>query len=244
METQRPAGEVAREVNSLADLRLDDESLDSLLGHIGRLGVQTLKGWDAAAASLVERNKVATYGATDERINPIDQFQYETARGPCVDALLEGETQYLDGETVGPRWRQFSEVAATAGIYSVISFPLRLDGQIMGALNFYSAERDSLRPGQREEGLLFASQAAVSLANAQALIKSGSEVRQLQEALETRTMIGQATGLLMAHEGLTSDEAFQKLVKVSQNANLKLRDIAQRYVAAWEGKTKGEPTKV
>ncbi len=40
----------------------------------------------------------------------------------------------------------------------------------------------------------------------------------------------------MGQEGLTSEEAFQKLVKVSQNSNVKLRDIAQRYVEAWEAK--------
>jgi AmiR/NasT family two-component response regulator len=43
----------------------------------------------------------------------------------------------------------------------------------------------------------------------------------------------------MAQEGLTSDEAFQKLVFVSQNANVKLREIAQRYVETWEKKVKG-----
>lgn len=65
---------------------------------------------------------------------------------------------------------------------------------------------------------------------------------QLEEALLTRTVIGQATGLLMAQEGLTSEEAFARLVRVSQNANLKLRDIAQRYVDTWEDKaTKRKP---
>jgi AmiR/NasT family two-component response regulator len=44
---------------------------------------------------------------------------------------------------------------------------------------------------------------------------------------------------LMAHEGLTSEEAFQKLVNASQQANIKLRDIAQRYVTAWEEKARG-----
>jgi AmiR/NasT family two-component response regulator len=52
-------------------------------------------------------------------------------------------------------------------------------------------------------------------------------------------MIGQATGLLMAQEGLTSGEAFQRLVRVSQNANIKLREIAQRYVRSWEATDEG-----
>ncbi len=63
-------------------------------------------------------------------------------------------------------------------------------------------------------------------------------MEQLKEALETRTIIGQATGLLMAQEGLSSEEAFQKLVKVSRNANIKLRDLAQRYADAWHQNAK------
>ncbi len=116
----------------------------------------------------------------------------------------------------------------------MMSFPLKLCDEVIGALNFYSRERDALRRGQREEGSLFAAQAAVAVANAKSYSDAATAVSQLKDALESRTMIGQATGLLMALEGMTSDEAFQKLVYVSQNSNLKLRDIARRYVEAWE----------
>ena len=51
-------------------------------------------------------------------------------------------------------------------------------------------------------------------------------------------MIGQATGLLMAQHGVTADEAFQMMVTASQHANIKLRDIARRYVEAWEEKSR------
>ena len=131
----------------------------------------------------------------------------------------------------------FAEEAANCDVYSTLSFPLKLKDEVIGALNFYSRERDAIRPGHREEGSVFAAQAAVSIANAQAYLAKDAQLSQLEEGLRTRTMIGQATGLLMAQEGLTSDEAFQKLVYVSQNSNIKLREIAQRYVSAWEQKT-------
>ncbi|HEX2294195.1 MAG TPA: GAF and ANTAR domain-containing protein [Actinomycetota bacterium] len=234
----RPSGQVEQPLNSLAELQLSDQTLDAILGRIGALALQTLPGWDAVGASVVERDRVATFGTSDERINPVDQAQYDGGGGPCLDSITDGQFKYFNGDDIEPRWRQFAEVAADAEVYSVASFPLKLDGEVMGALNLYSRERDALRNGQREEGMLFAAQAAVTLANAKALIEGGEKVDQLEEALETRTMIGQATGLLMAQEGLSSDEAFQKLVQVSQNSNLKLRDIAQRYVAGWETKAR------
>lgn len=234
---QRASGQLDPPVNSLGQLRIEGQTIDSIVGHIGRLAVQTMDGWDAAAASLGTGTEVATYGATDERLNPVDQAQYDADRGPCVDALKSGEIQYFDG-TVEPRWRQFAEAAADCDIYSTLSFPLMLDDQVMGALNLYSKERDAIRPGHQEEGSLFAAQAAVSLANAHAYLAKEVQVEQLEEGLQTRTLIGQATGLLMAQEGMTSDEAFQKLVKVSQHSNLKLRDVAKRCVDTWESNTK------
>jgi GAF domain-containing protein len=230
---QRPAGQIDRSVNSLAELQLSAETLDSIVGHIGRIGVQSLEGWHAAATTLVERDRVRTFGSTEERVNAIDQAQYDARSGPCVDAL-QGEIHYFDGSLIESRWDRFAEAAAEAGVHSVLSFPLKLDGEVLGALNFYSNDRGALRPGQREDGLQFASHAAVAVGNASAFSARGAQIEQLKEGLETRTMIGQATGLLMAQEGLTSEEAFQKLVSVSQNSNIKLRDIAQRYVDTWE----------
>lgn len=237
--TERPQGRAERPVNSLADIQVSAETLDSLMGHIGRLGLQALEGWDAAATSVAEAEKIATFGATDDRVNPLDQQQYDTMKGPCVDAIQTGEVQYFNGDHVQPRWRQFAEAAADHAVYSVVSFPLKLDSEVLGAVNFYSRERDALRTGQREEGWVFATQASVILSNAKEFGARGAQLEQLEEGLRTRTMIGQATGLLMAQEGMTSDEAFQKLVKVSQTSNVKLRDIAKRYVDAWEEQAKG-----
>lgn len=70
----------------------------------------------------------------------------------------------------------------------------------------------------------------------QSLLQASVHEAELQEALETRTTIGQAIGLLMAHGALRADEAFQKLVAVSQNTNIRLREIARSYVDAWEDK--------
>ena len=135
-------------------------------------------------------------------------------------------------------WRQVAETAADSDVYSVISFPLRLYKDVIGAINLYSRKRDALEPGQREEGVLFAAQAAVAISNTRAYLGKQTQVDQLEDALETRTLIGQATGLLMAQEGLTSDVAFKKLVVVSQNSNIKLREIAQHYVESWAKKAR------
>lgn len=240
--TKRPSGAIERPINSLADLQLSEQSLDSVLEHIGRLAIDALPGWDAAAATLARGEVVATYGITDDRINQVDQAQYDADAGPCVDAMKSGDLHYYDGATENDAWATFASSAEDAGVHSVVSFPLKLGDEVLGALNLYSKAEGALQPGQTEEGWVFAAQSAVTISNAKEILTRGAQVDQLEDGLRTRAMIGQATGLLMAQEGLTSDEAFQKLVYVSQNANVKLREIAQRYVEVWEDKVRGGGT--
>jgi hypothetical protein len=64
------------------------------------------------------------------------------------------------------------------------------------------------------------------------LARAREEIAQLHEALCSRTVIGQATGLLMATLRLSPDEAFAELTKMSSYSNRKVRDVAAKVVAA------------
>ena len=57
---------------------------------------------------------------------------------------------------------------------------------------------------------------------------------QLEKALESRDVIGQAKGILMERERVTGDQAFEMLRSSSQMMNLKLRDVAAMLVASVE----------
>lgn len=62
------------------------------------------------------------------------------------------------------------------------------------------------------------------------------EVDQLREALDTRPVIDQAKGMLIARHGCSPEEAFRMLSVASQRENRKLRDVA---VAMVEGAQEG-----
>lgn len=57
-----------------------------------------------------------------------------------------------------------------------------------------------------------------------------AEITNLNEALFTRTTIGEAIGLLMHAKTLTAEAAFANLVEVSSHTNVKIREIAGRMV--------------
>ena len=71
--------------------------------------------------------------------------------------------------------------------------------------------------------MLLASHAAVAFADAQKL-------DQLNEKAATRDLIGQAKGILMERYKLTGDQAFRVLIRVSQQSNRKLREIADELI--------------
>lgn len=52
----------------------------------------------------------------------------------------------------------------------------------------------------------------------------------LQDALTSRQLIGEAVGVLVERQKLTSAAAFEVLVQRSQNLNLKFRDLARIVV--------------
>ncbi|ACU38933.1 ANTAR domain-containing protein [Actinosynnema pretiosum subsp. pretiosum] len=57
-----------------------------------------------------------------------------------------------------------------------------------------------------------------------------AEVRGLRNAVQTRTVIGQATGLIAAVQGCTPQQGFQLLVRMSQHHNVKLHTIAVKLI--------------
>jgi hypothetical protein len=59
-----------------------------------------------------------------------------------------------------------------------------------------------------------------------------AEVAGLRRALESRAVIEQAKGVIMARVGCDADAAFEVLVHQSQSENRKLREIAQGLVDA------------
>ncbi|MDX3752632.1 ANTAR domain-containing protein [Streptomyces sp. AK08-02] len=62
-----------------------------------------------------------------------------------------------------------------------------------------------------------------------------AEVEQLQRAIESRPVIDQARGILMAVEACTADEAWTALRDASQHTNTKLRDVAEAIVTVSTG---------
>jgi hypothetical protein len=77
-----------------------------------------------------------------------------------------------------------------------------------------------------ESSRRFVQYAATAMAHSSLYHSARREVEQLQEALTSRGVIDQAKGILMGQHRCSSDEAFVRLKQMSNDANVRLRDVA------------------
>ncbi|MGA3220675.1 MAG: GAF and ANTAR domain-containing protein [Acidimicrobiales bacterium] len=221
-------------LSELAGVLLAEQNLSDLLGIIVNLAASAIDEVDGASVSMVvhDRRRFETTNASSLVIRDIDEAQYERAEGPCVEAIRTGREVSISLPT--PRWPQFSERAVRAGMRSVWSLPLTVKEQTTGALNLYSSHHEPWAGTAAPAARGLAGQAAVVLANAASLANAETTNNHLQEALESRDMIGQAKGILMARQKVSANEAFDILRRASQTSGRKLRDIAAEVVSRLE----------
>ena len=72
-------------------------------------------------------------------------------------------------------------------------------------------------------GSQFAGTAAVSVYNAQLLANAQERTSRLQRALDSRAVIDQAIGIIRSRSGVGAEVAFDRLVRISQAENIKLK---------------------
>jgi GAF domain-containing protein len=186
-----------------------------------------------AGVTMMRNGKVTTAACSDPLAREIDEVQYATGQGPCLQAFEDGAVYRIEDIATEERWPEFCAGARDKGLGSSLSMPLIADDKSLGALNLYSRSRGSFDDG-RELAQLFADQASVAVANADLYSRALALASQLQEALESRDVIGQAKGILMATTKVSADAAFDVLRTASQQRNMKLRAVAEEVVMTGE----------
>jgi hypothetical protein len=201
-----------------------EPSVATTLERVVELCTDAVAGCDEAAISVVEAGQIRTLAATDPGLLALDRRQVELAQGPCFEALRSHEAVVSNDLTGDPRWPAWSTRAVDeSGVRSLMSFGLFSSGDSAGALILYSRSEDGFDHEDLLEAQVLAAHASVALA-------TQFKERQLHQALETRTVIGQATGILIERFGLTPDQAFAVMRRVSQHHNIKLHALAEHLV--------------
>jgi hypothetical protein len=133
------------------------------------------------------------------------------------------------------RWPEFVDAARNCGVSASLSVPLLVERvdvepELVGSLNIYSGTATAFDPFDESLMKLYMVTAGLAIANARRWQRSRVSIGQLNEALTSRSVIDQAKGALRAVHGCSEEEAFQRLIKESQNSNVKLHTVAARFL--------------
>ncbi len=213
---------------------LGPQDLDATLRNITQGAVRLLPEVDHASITTRHSDgRLDTRAMTDDLLLELDRKQVEWREGPCYDGATDEPFVVADDLRTDPRYPRYGALASRAGVLSQAGLRLFESDRSIGALNLYSRKVGGLA-SLDPLGRLFADQAAIAISYA-------VEVQNLNEALRTRTVIGQAVGLVMERYHLGDDRAFAFLTRLSSHRNVKLRRVAEELVADAMGKAEEEP---
>jgi GAF domain-containing protein len=166
---------------------------------------------------------IATLVSSDPVVEKADELQVELDEGPCRDAAWAQHTLIVEDLARDERWPRWAPQASALGLGSILAVELGPQGGRFGALNLYCEGPRRFAEDEIAFAHVFGRHAAVALAAAR-------QEETLNEAIDARTLIGQAQGMLMERFDLNSDKAFEVLRRYSQDYNTKLRVVAEELV--------------
>lgn len=231
----RKVDEVTAAFERLADVLSMEDELTMLLRRVCQQAIHAIPGADMASVTLLREGDPNTVGetvaVTDDQAIEIDKAQYAAGEGPCIEAGTASQVVRATAAEAGRRWPDFAVAAGEPTVASFLSAPLFIDSRYHGSLNLYGHAEHGF--GKLDAALLelYTTAAEAGLRSAQRYRQTLDLVAQLREALTSRAVIDQAKGVLMAARRISADEAFALLVEQSQQENVKVRDLAERFIA-------------
>lgn len=201
-------------------------TLDQTVGDVARLALDAIKGTETACATLLAPPK-ELFAASDE--DPVHSRLVQNQDGPGPLDDLIGQTLVSAADlTQDIRWPAWTRRAVEeSGIRSVLFLRLFTETDHLGVLALFSREPHAFDPEDHAVAVSFA-------AIASSILQTVRTREQLQNAVEARTVIGQAQGVIMERLHVSAEQAFEMLKRISQNANIRIQELAVETIHSRE----------
>lgn len=205
-----------------------------LLDVLNTLTTDCSRLLDVAAAGMLladPRGSLHVVAASSERTEDLEAFQVQRSQGPCHDCYYDGRPVLVgDLTTASDRWPDFVSHALGLGFASVHALPLRLRGNVLGALGLFGAVPGALNDEDLRLGQALADVATIALIQDRTAADAAAVNAQLQHALDSRVVLEQAKGVLAYSGELDMPAAFHLLRRYARTHNLKIADVAAALV--------------
>lgn len=218
-------------VAELASMAVEEGSPEPVLLRVAELAQRLLPEVRDVSVTLIERGQPRTAVFIGDLAVDLDERQYELGFGPCMDAARSGLVVTVEADEETSPYRPFAAVAARAGVLQTLAVGMPVSGRSIGGLNVYRSVEGPVPDLLLEQLKVFVGFAAVTVNNVASYTRVLKESADLRAAMDSRAVIEQAKGILVARERCSPDEAFDLLTRMSQHTHTRLRDVAARIVA-------------
>jgi GAF domain-containing protein len=225
-------------------LVLDSEAVHDFLDRLAHFVADHLSTSNRTilcGVTLIRALSATTVASSSAHAQTMDEVQYSFGDGPCLDAARNHHTNYIpdvadvsDDSDGGARWPEYRAVVAEHGLHSILSVPVPLDptGGSGCAINVYADTAHAFSAADIETTKQLAQEAANTVHIAVRIAHLADTAENLRAAMDSRTDIDLAAGIIMAQNRCSQDTAVTILKAASSARNLRLHDLAIAIIAS------------
>lgn len=223
----------------IQDLLLSTPDVEEFLEELARHSASIFSNPDHevyCGITLMRHRTAGTVASSSERARQLDEVQYAFADGPCLRACREGTQVHVPDFEKDNTWPDYNEAITGHGLRSVLAVPFPLpDDTSRAGLNLYSDRPNAFDQAAVQRANDYVEQASKGLQLAVLIAQHSQTAANLRAAMESRTVIDIATGIIIAQNRCTQEDAIELIKKASSNRNVKLRVVAQAIVESAGG---------
>jgi GAF domain-containing protein len=222
-------------IGHLYDLLAGAETVEFLDG-LARMAVEHMDAQVSCGLSAYKEGGTVTIASSDDVAAELERGQDAAGEGPRTEAMSTGHAVHVTDAALLDKWPAWWDLALSRGVRQCLSLPMIAKDETVGAVTLYASTDAPFSVDDRRGAELFAGYATGALMIAIRLAEMAELTGHLETALESRAVIDQAKGIIMAEQHCAADEAFMILRKASQNQNLPLRHLAAQLVGRVSGR--------
>jgi hypothetical protein len=165
--------------------------------------------------------------ATNGTSAALEDLQLTVGEGPCLDAFESGGPVLVADLTAElSRWPVFAAEAVKLGVAAVFSFPLQIGVVRLGSLDLYRASPGRLTQVEVTDALIL-----TDLAGERILQEiDGHAIADLSWLANPHIEVHQATGMVQAQLGVTTEHALMRLRGYAFTHDLTMAEVARQVV--------------
>jgi GAF domain-containing protein len=223
--------DVRRALEELGKLRFGEMDVQDGMREIVRT-THTVFNVDGAALMLTDdQHHLRNVAVSDERLAHLEELQVTHYEGPCIAAFDSRQLITVEDLAADSRWPLFAADAVAHGVRAVMASPIPYNQQPVGVVAVVSEDSHPWTPEGELAVMAFTDLAALLIASMMQASSQTELAGHLQRALDSRTLIEQAKGILMAQEGVDARTAYQRLRAQARSSRRSLSAVSAEIVA-------------